>query len=70
MCLDKRMSDGLCRHKGVRHDAAEEITFSCNAKLARLFEADQRIARDEIDPASVARGAVIFALVFSPHQSS
>ena len=70
MWLDERMSDGLCRHKGIRHDAAKEITFSCNAKLTRPFEAYQGGTGDEIDPAAVVREAVVFTSILKAHQGS
>ena len=64
------MSDGLGRHEGIRHDATEEIVLSCDAKLGCLLDADQRVAWDEIDPAGVMGGAVVFARIVKAHQGS
>jgi hypothetical protein len=64
------VGDSFGCNKGIRHDATEEITLSCDTKLGCLLELDQRGAWDKIDPAGVLSGAVVFACILKSHQGS
>jgi hypothetical protein len=57
----ERVGDGLGRHEGVGHGAAEQVALAAHAERRRRFQPDEGVARHEVDRARVARARVELA---------